>query len=545
MTLRRNKPPREHQGQAPIPQHFSKPLLPLDQVFIKIDDGPLQGTIVTTSEGVSVRAFLGIPFGESTEGRNRFRKPVPIGAWNGTFNATQARPPCVQESYVSQAMRIDNTNTTEDCLHLNIWAPIQQHPKEPKKTVMVYFYGGSFTHGGNSYFFYDGRYISSIGDVILVVPNYRLGVLGFLNAGTPDAPGNVALHDQILALSWVKENIAAFGGNPNRVVLFGQSAGAISVSYLQISPLTRHLFRRAILQSCSALVPLPENSRDAALANLKHIASAINCTRAFPNGSLSAADTLSCLRNVDAKVLVDVKGAFFYPSFYDEVLPQAPIELLKSVDFRDHEMLIGNTLREGDMFFDAIFGRKRSSAAPRRSHLSLEAIAKAYDFFYKRTGFVKALFTLAQIQRLYDFTSRTYEGFKDAVGDLLFNCPTKFFAKYFVDQNGSAFYYVLTPRPSFSAWNSTAATHTDDVSILFGLPFMLPGKASDAERDLSRRLIRMWTTFAKKGKLPKVKGKAWPLYFENTSVAINTANFSFLQAFRSRNCETLKSFILG
>ncbi|KAL3207314.1 hypothetical protein MRX96_039722 [Rhipicephalus microplus] len=111
-------------------------------------------------------------------------------------------------------MRIDNANTTEDCLHLNIWAPIQQHPTEPKKAVMVYFYGGSFTHGGNSYFFYDGRYISSIGDVVLVVPNYRLGALGFLNAGTPDAPGNVALHDQILALSWVKDNIAAFGGRP-------------------------------------------------------------------------------------------------------------------------------------------------------------------------------------------------------------------------------------------------------------------------------------------------------------------------------------------
>ncbi|KAL1427006.1 hypothetical protein MTO96_017839 [Rhipicephalus appendiculatus] len=545
MTAKMKKLPLVKLEHAPRPQHFSRPLLPLDQVFIAIDAGSVQGTIVTTSEGPSVRAFLGIPFGESTEGRNRFRKPIPVRAWNGTFNATKARTPCVQESYLSQAMRIDNANTTEDCLHLNIWAPIQQHPREPKKAVMVYFYGGSFMHGGNSYFFYDGRYISSIGDVILVIPNYRLGALGFLNAGTPDAPGNVALHDQILALSWVKENIAAFGGDPNRIVLFGQSAGAISVSFLQISPLTRHLYRRVILQSGSALVPLPENSRDVGLANLRHIASATNCTRAFPNGNLSAVDTVSCLRTIDAKVLVDVKGAFFYPSFYDEVLPQHPIELLKSVDFSDHEMLIGNTLREGDMFFEAMFGQKKRSSTTRGgSRLSLDAIAKAYDFFYKRTGFLKALFTLAQIQRLYDFTSQTYEGVKDAVGDLLFNCPTKFFAKYFAEQNGSAFYYVLTPRPSFSAWNSTAATHTDDVSILFGLPFMLPGKASDAERYLSRRLIRIWTTFAKDGKLPKVKGKAWPLYLDNTSVAINTANFSLLEAFRSMNCETLKSFIL-
>ncbi|KAK8775009.1 hypothetical protein V5799_010456 [Amblyomma americanum] len=396
-------------------------------------------------------------------------------------------------------MRIDNANTTEDCLHLNVWAPIQKHPREPKKTVMVYFYGGSFTHGGNSYFFYDGRYISGIGDVVLVVPNYRLGALGFLNAGTTDAPGNVALHDQILALSWVRDNIAALGGDPERIVLFGQSAGAISVSYLQISPKTRHLFKRAILQSCSALVPLPENSGEAAIANVKHVASATNCTRLFANGSLSTTDTLACLRTVDAKVLANVKGALFYPSFYDEVLPQAPVELIKAVDFAGREMLIGNTLREGDMFFDAIFKQNRSGTSSSGSSLSLEAIGKAYNFFYKRIGFLQAVFTLAQIQRLYDLTSATYEGFKDAIGDILFNCPTKFFADYFAERNGTAFYYVLTPRPSFSAWNSTAATHTDDVSILFGVPFMLPGRATDAERKLSKRLIRTWTTFAKTG----------------------------------------------
>ncbi|XP_077562640.1 acetylcholinesterase-1-like [Haemaphysalis longicornis] len=404
-----------------------------------------------------------------------------------------------RESYVSQAMRIDNTNTTEDCLHLNVWTPIQKHPQDPKKTVMVYFYGGSFAHGGNSYFFYDGRYISGMGDVVLVVPNYRLGVLGFLNSGTPDAPGNVGIHDQILALMWVKENIAAFGGDPDRTVLFGQSAGAISVSYLQISPLTSHLFRRAILQSCSALVPLPENSNETAVANMRHVAGAVNCTRSYPNGSFSPSDTLACLRSVDAKLLVGVKGALFYPSFYDEVLPRPPNELVKSTNFDRREMLIGNTLREGDMFFQTMFAQNKSSATSSRSQLSFAAIVRAYDFFYKRAGFLQTLLTLAHIRSLYDFTSATYEGFKDAVGDILFSCPTKYFAENFVAKNGTAYFYVLTPRPSFSVWNSTAATHTDDVSLLFGVPFMLPAQATHAERQLSQRLIRVWTTFAHTG----------------------------------------------
>ncbi|KAH9369231.1 hypothetical protein HPB48_016946 [Haemaphysalis longicornis] len=447
------------------------PVLPQDQTLIKVSNGFLQGAIVSVVAGIKVRAFLGIPFGESTEGSNRFRKPVAVANWNDTLDATKTRAPCVQESYVSQAMRIDNTNTTEDCLHLNVWTPIQKHPQDPKKTVMVYFYGGSFAHGGNSYFFYDGRYISGMGDVVLVVPNYRLGVLGFLNSGTPDAPGNVGIHDQILALMWVKENIAAFGGDPDRTVLFGQSAGAISVSYLQISPLTSHLFRRAILQSCSALVPLPENSNETAVANMRHVAGAVNCTR----------------------------SELILPELLRRSAASAPNELVKSTNFDRREMLIGNTLREGDMFFQTMFAQNKSSATSSRSQLSFAAIVRAYDFFYKRAGFLQTLLTLAHIRSLYDFTSATYEGFKDAVGDILFSCPTKYFAEHFVAKNGTAYFYVLTPRPSFSVWNSTAATHTDDVSLLFGVPFMLPAQASHAERQLSQRLIRLWTTFAHTG----------------------------------------------
>ncbi|CAN7988008.1 unnamed protein product, partial [Ixodes hexagonus] len=524
------------------PSNASQAMQPVNQLLVATRSGLLKGHLVTVPADILVREFLGIPFGRNTGGRNRFRKPKPARPWTEVLDATTKRFPCAQESYHSKAMLIDNANTTEDCLHLNIWAPVLKHPREHKKTVMVYFYGGSFMHGGNSYFFYDGRYVSGLGDVIIVVPNYRVGVLGFLNAGIYGASGNAGLYDQILSISWVKENIEFFGGDPDKVVLFGQSAGAISVSYLQVSPMGRHLFKRAILQSCSALVPIPENSKDVAIENLREIAKATNCTRNFPDGEFSPDITVACMRTLDAKKLSSVKGVYFYPSFYDELLPDTPFQLLKRAsNFSGHDVLLGNTLREGDMMFEASFHQSLES----RTKLSIAAIMRAYNFFYKRTTFVQAIFTLANMQRLYDLSSSTYEGFRDAIGDILFNCPTKYFADAFAKKNGRAFYYVLAHKPSFSVWNSPAATHTDDVSLLFGVPFMLAHLATDEERDLSRRLIDIWTTFAKTGMLPAIREKPWPEYRdEEEIVVVNSGNFSFLKEFRNRHCAALKSLIM-
>ncbi|CAN8014939.1 unnamed protein product [Ixodes persulcatus] len=524
------------------PTNASQAMFPVNQLLVATLSGLVKGKLVTVPGDILVREFLGIPFGQTTEGRGRFRKPTSVRFWTEVYDATTKRAPCVQESYNSKAMLIDNSNTTEDCLHLNIWAPIQKHNNDYNKTVMVYFYGGSFMHGGNSYFFYDGRYVSGLGDVIVVVPNYRVGVLGFLNAGIRGASGNAGLYDQILALTWVKKNIAFFGGDPEKVVLFGQSAGAISISYLQLSPMGRHLFRRAILQSCSALVPIPENSNAAAIENFREIAKATNCSRYSPDGEFSADITVACMRNLDAKNLSSVKGVYFYPSFYDEVLPDTPLRLLKNVsNFSGHDILLGNTLREGDMMFEASFHQSLQS----RSKLSIDAIMRVYNFFYKRSTFVQALLTLANLQRLYDMSSSTYEGFRDAIGDVLFNCPTKYFAEVFAKKNGRAFYYVLAHKPSFSVWNSPVATHTDDVSLLFGVPFMLPHLATDKERDLSRRLIVIWTAFAKTGMLPAIEEKPWPEYRdEERIVVLNSGNFSYMKEFRNRHCAALKSLLL-
>jgi carboxylesterase type B len=131
---------------------------------------------------------------------------------------------------------------SEDCLYLNVFAPDSAH----NKTVMVWIHGGGFISG--STVLYDGSILAARHDVIVVSIAYRLGIFGFLSANGSLLPGNYGLHDQVLALQFIKDNIQGFGGNPDNVVLFGQSAGAISVGYHLISPLSRHLFRRAILQ---------------------------------------------------------------------------------------------------------------------------------------------------------------------------------------------------------------------------------------------------------------------------------------------------------
>jgi acetylcholinesterase/cholinesterase len=153
-------------------------------------------------------------------------------------------------------------NISEDCLYLNVYVPTTQEKnrkraehcgsKRELKTVMVYFHGGSFLYGANSFKFFDATNLAAFANIVVVVPNYRLGILGFLSS-YPRINGNFGLYDQLEALKWVQKNIAAFGGDPGRVVLFGQNAGAISIGLHLISPLSKNLFRRAILESGNPL----------------------------------------------------------------------------------------------------------------------------------------------------------------------------------------------------------------------------------------------------------------------------------------------------
>jgi len=220
-----------------------------DAPAVKIDSGRLSGTLAA-----GVAAFKGIPFAAPPVGALRWRPPQPVAAWSGVRSAASYGSDCMQLPFPGDAAPL-GVPPAEDCLYLNVWTPAGVVAKpDAKRPVMVWIYGGGFVNGGSSPAVYDGSAFARDG-VVLVSFNYRLGRFGFFAHPALSAEaaggmeGNYGYMDQIAALDWVKRNIASFGGDPNNVTVFGESAGGVSVHMLLTSPLAKGLFQKAIIES--------------------------------------------------------------------------------------------------------------------------------------------------------------------------------------------------------------------------------------------------------------------------------------------------------
>src|SRR5690348_10697779 len=215
--------------------------------------------------------FRGLPYARPPVGPLRFAPPEPPPAWTGTRDATRFAPSASQNgALIGPVMSLGIGRTAEDCLYLNVWTPAADRRRRP---VMVWIHGGAFVLGSGSQMLYDGATLARRGDVVVVTINYRLGAFGFLRlcerfGQRLPATGNEGLLDQIAALEWVRDEIAAFGGDPGNVTLFGESAGAMSVATLLGTPRARGLFRRAILQSGAANFVRSAERADAVTASL-------------------------------------------------------------------------------------------------------------------------------------------------------------------------------------------------------------------------------------------------------------------------------------
>jgi para-nitrobenzyl esterase len=213
---------------------------------VKIDTGEVQGV---TADGVV--SFKGIPFAQAPVGELRWRAPQPVKKWAGVKSASTYGPDCMQVPFPGDAAPL-GVPPAEDCLYMNVWAP--EKPSSAKLPVMVWIYGGGFVNGGSSPAVYDGSAFAKR-DVVLVSFNYRIARFGFfahpaLSAEQGSKPtANFGLLDQVAALQWVKRNVAAFGGDPSNVTIFGESAGGMSVNTLLTTPLAEGLVHKAILQS--------------------------------------------------------------------------------------------------------------------------------------------------------------------------------------------------------------------------------------------------------------------------------------------------------
>ncbi len=222
-----------------------------DAMTVKTDRGKVKG--ITSSDG-QVRAFLGIPYAAPPVGPLRWKPPQPAERWRGVRSAASFGARCMQPKLYAD-MIFRDPGQSEDCLTLNIWTPAKK--KNARLPVMVWIYGGGFTTGGTSEPRQDGEQLAHKG-VLVVSMNYRLGIFGFFALpslameSASHAAGNYGLMDQTAALQWVRRNIAAFGGDPANVTVFGESAGSMSVSAQMASPLASGLFARAIGESGGA-----------------------------------------------------------------------------------------------------------------------------------------------------------------------------------------------------------------------------------------------------------------------------------------------------
>ena len=218
---------------------------------LSVESGKLKGAY---NSDHSVLMFKGVPFAAPPVGDLRWKAPQPAKRWHGVRAADKFGPACMQTDVFGDILQfMRDAQPSEDCLNLTIWLPASAKPKS-KLPVFIWYYGGGFVAGGNSEKRYDGEALAKKG-IIVVEPNYRLGVFGFLShpelskESGHNSSGNYGLLDQVAALQWVVKNIATFGGDPYNITIGGESAGSLSVSALMASPLSRHLFQKAIGES--------------------------------------------------------------------------------------------------------------------------------------------------------------------------------------------------------------------------------------------------------------------------------------------------------
>ena len=308
-------------------------------------NGPVRGK--ATPEG-DVLLFRGIPYAAPTGGANRWAPPRPAPPWTDELDATRFGPVAPQNpSALETTLGSSSTAMGEDCLRVNVWTPAADGAPRP---VMVWIHGGGFTGGSGATPWYDGRAFCRRGDVVVVTLNYRLGVLGFLDLsalGDPplDHSGLCGLLDQIAALRWVRDNIAAFGGDPGAVTIFGESAGAMSIGALLAMPEASGLFHKAILQSGACQnTSSPEQSRAVADDVLQAAGlSSIEALRAAPVEALLAAQATVELRHRGG-------GLPFQPVVGGPDLPRPPLDAVAAGAAAGVPLLVGTTLEEMRLF---------------------------------------------------------------------------------------------------------------------------------------------------------------------------------------------------
>ncbi|XP_074427931.1 acetylcholinesterase [Larus michahellis] len=533
-----------------------------DDLLVPTSAGPVRGVRLPAGATGEVGAFLGIPYAEPPVGRLRFQPSRPAAPWRGVLDASSYRHACYQAvdtmfpGFGGSEMWNPNREMSEDCLYLNVWVPLPR-PTAPVP-VLVWIYGGGFYSGASSLDVYDGRYLAAAEGLVVVSMNYRVGALGFLALpGHPEAPGNVGLLDQRLALRWVQANIGAFGGDAAAVTLFGESAGAASIGLHLLSPGSRTLFRRAVLQSGSpngpwATVGAAEGRRRAAT-----LGKLVGCGGGGGGNNGNETELLACLRAKAPPELVEQEAAVlpqqgvfrfaFVPVVDGEFLADAPEALLAAGGRPDAEVLLGAVQDEGTYFLVygvPGFGKDNESlisreeflggvrlGVPQANELAAEAVVLQYTDWLDQDNPVK-----------------NREALDDIVGDHNVVCPLMHFAQRWAERGGTVYAYLFDHRASNLLWPPwMGVPHGYEIEFVFGQPLNPHLNYTGEEEQLSRRIMRYWGNFARTGDPNEASEQEprWPLYTAagQRYARLNARPLAVAQGLRAQACAFWTRFL--
>ncbi|MFC8512969.1 carboxylesterase/lipase family protein [Streptomyces sp. NPDC057257] len=456
-----------------------------------------EGPVVRTEAGAvrgreegGLTVFRGIPFAEPPVGEARFQAPRHARAWDGVREAYEFGPPPPQEAAFQGRTGEIPGPMGDDWLTVNVWTPAAD--PSARRPVMVWIYGGAYKMGHAGSPGYDAQHIARDGDVVVVTFNHRVGIEGF--ARIDGAPANRGLLDQVAALEWVRDNIAAFGGDPAQVTVFGESAGAGGVASLLAMPSARGLFRRAVAQSVPGTFFSDELARDVAAEIAKEVGlppTAAALSAVDPRQLTSAGEQLSekMRQYEDRWGQLAPTVTPFSPVVDGEVLPTTPWQALAAGAGRDVELLAGHNRDEWRLFvvMGGQFGKitEEQAAGALRTFGPGPEGEQAY----------RAAFPEAGPGELYERVQT----------DWLFGMPSLRLAEAQVAGGGRAHVYELT-WPAPGAGGVLGACHGLDIPLLFGtyeadlgnLLFMGSG-VPDQARELSARFRSAWTAFARTG----------------------------------------------
>ncbi|GAB1602532.1 cholinesterase 1-like [Argonauta hians] len=475
--------------------------------IIDTTSGKIKGSTISVLN-TDLNVFLGIPFAKPPVGDLRFRRPEPVDRWEGVKETKQFSASCMQSKSGSYLFDIfpqpelwkSNSNLSEDCLYLNIWAPTKPRNPGSNLTTMVWIHGGAFLLGSSSLKLHNGRWLAASENVIVASFNYRLGVFGFLLLDDERAPGNMGLMDQILAIKWIRDNIASFGGDPNKLTLFGESAGSMSVSLHVVSPLSRNLFNNAIMMSGTYSARWGLNTAEQNRKNAKEMAEAFKCPANNPGKMLDCFLEASTTKLVGQFHKKDTYYLCSFCPFVDNYLiPNNVTELLNDKHLKK-DVLAGFVKNEGSLFLPLPVYSPTNSTVSINKSIANTIIKLITRMPHLQDVILDTIYYIYSPSVYSDSKADKYRKILERfISDYWFKCRTIEYAQTFSIHSNVYIYSFEYLSKLAKLPKLLGVSHGSDVRIVFG--HALSGRRNYSDKDIAvtKMMTSLFANFSKSG----------------------------------------------